>query len=166
MISFAEAAQSLERLCEEIDNLPQLDDAIQAEFKDTKEELSKQVDRRISYIKYAESQIDISKNMRDEWIARVRKFELMLQRLKANSLDVIKSNPGLPYKGSYGYLRAQKNSHPTLILDDEDFLLETTGYQKEKIELDKHAIKIDLENGIEIPGARLIYGEHLRIGVK
>lgn len=166
MISFAEAAHSLETICQEIDSADDIDAAMQLIFQDSAQELSEQVDRRISYIKYAESQALTAREMRDEWETRMHKFDAIIGRLKLNTVKIIKENPGLPYKGRLGAFRVQKNSVPTLLIDDEEALLSIERYQRRPIFLDKSAVKRDLEQGIVIHEARLEYGEHLRIGIK
>lgn len=166
MISFAEAANYLENLCLEIDNAEEIDAAMQMLFQDSAQELAHQVDRRISFIKYAESQVDAAKKMRDEWQERADKFDAMIDRIKSNTVSTIKANPGVPYKGKLGALRVQKNSVPSLVIDDEESLLSIQRYQRRPIYLDKGAVKRDLEQDLIVHGARLEYGEHLRIGVK
>lgn len=162
-ISFAEAANSLENICNEIDNLADIDEAIQLVFKETVDELAHAVDRRISYLEYADSQIYIAKKMRDSWVERIRKFETITQRIKSSTIETMKLNPNLPYKGELGSFRVQKNTQPSLIIRKEEALWMNPDWHKLESVLDKAAIKRDLLNGSVTEGAYLEYGDHLRI---
>ncbi len=165
-ISFSEAAITLERLCDEIDQSDLIADNVITIFKQSAEDLSSAVDRRLAYLKYAEAQIVTAKDMYDKWKDRADKFARVVERIKADTLATMKANPNLPYKGMLGAFRIQRNSQPSLIIEDEAVLLESSTWTIEKVELDKAQIKKALMGGIEIPSARLEYGEHLRIGVK
>lgn len=166
MISFYQAAERLEYICDQIENCAEISQELQKDFEEFKHDLAAAVDRRISYIKYCQSQIELAKKTRDEWHGRAAKFENILERIKANAMEVMRMNPGLAYKGNMGYMRLQKNTVPALVIEDEQDLLSLEQYQKASVLLDKSAVKKDLENGIVLKGARLEWGEHLRIGVK
>lgn len=164
MISLHEAASNLERICDNIDSVDDISAELQSAFVEAGQDLASSVDRRISYIKYCESQIDAARNMREEWDDRAKKFETILDRIKQDAIAAIKANPNLPYKGMLGKLRVQKNSTPTLVLT-ESFCAGIYNVDKVITSLDKKAIIEDLKQGEEIPGAKLEYGEHLRVGL-
>ncbi len=166
MISFSEAATNLEAMCLEIDTAEELTAAIQALFKESVQDLEKSVDRRISYIKYAESQIASAKESANQWVRRQRHFESMLEKIKQNTVEVIKANPGVPYNGSLGALKVQKNPAPSLIIEEGDLEKFPSQYLRTIQTLNRDAVKIDLMSGIEVDGAKLQWGEHLRIGLK
>ncbi len=165
-ISFAEAATTLEHLCDQIDNADVIADNIQTIFKQSTDDLSAAVNRRISYLKYAESQLEGAKKMRDTWNARATKFVKVIERIKADTMATMKANPNLPYKGTLGVFSIRKNSQPSLIIDNETFVRCCADFIQVKEEIDKVSLKVALLNGQEITGVRLEYGEHLRIGVK
>lgn len=166
MISFAEAATSLEALCAEIDTAPELTEAIKDLFVESVADLEKSVDRRISYIKYAESQIVAAKESAHQWVRRQRHFESMLEKIKQNTVEVIKANPGVPYKGNLGVLKVQKNPAPSVVLADDCLERIPSQYIRVIQTVNRDAVKEDLKNGIEVAGAKLEWGEHLRVGLK
>lgn len=165
MISFQEAATNLERICDKIDNAEEISAELQSAFAEAGQDLASSVDRRISYIKYCESQIDAARNMREEWNDRANKFETILARIKQDAIAAIKANPNLPYKGKMGSLRVQKNSVPRLIIDDSQFSCDDYTQVETTTWLDKAAIIDDIKAGRPLLGARLEYGEHLRMGL-
>lgn len=64
--------------------------------------------------------------------------------------------------GSWGYARLQKNSAPSVKIDDPaqlpSSLVHTT------VEPDRERIRLALQGGLEVPGCSLVYGEHVRLG--
>lgn len=166
MISFLEAATKLESLCAEIDDAEELTEQLKEEFDRDVENLAETVDKRISFIKYAESQIKLATEMQDQWIIRKKKFQTALESVKNSTMDMMKSAPNLPYKGNLGNFRIQKNSVPTLICNEEWFL---NNDQCLRASVDLGAVRDRIKRGDDkewpIEVARLEYGEHLRIGV-
>ncbi len=166
MISFYDAATNLERICEDIDYADDITQELKDVFAEANDNLTTAVDRRISYIKYCESQIDAALNMREEWNDRAKKFQKILERIKLETIDTIKANPNLPYRGEMGKLRVQRNSAPTLCIDEANFAPSQNCYiEKISKTLNKQMIIEELKAGNEISGAWLEYGEHLRIGL-
>lgn len=164
MISFYEASQRLEYMCDAVDSTEITDELIK-DFAECKEDFSSAVDQRISYIKYCESQIDLATKMQNEWHDRASKFKNIIARIKQNTIDTINANPNLPYKGKLGSVRIQKNSVPALRYDEDDFL-HNERYRKISYSVDTQMLTRDLKQGIPVPGASLEWGEHLRISVK
>ncbi len=165
-ISFAEAAMTLEHLCDQIDSADVIADNIQTIFKQSTDDLSAAVNRRISYLKYAESQLEGAKQMRDKWNERATKFVKVIERIKTDTMATMKANPHLPYSGSMGKFSIRRNSQPSLIIEDDSYLRCNADWLEVKEEINKTAVKKALLDGQEITGVRLEYGEHLRIGVK
>lgn len=164
MISLSHAATRLEYLCEEIDFSEVLTDHLKQDFDEFKDDLGKAVDRRISYIKYCESQIDLAMKNKEEWYERALSFRVILERIKKNAIETIRANPNLPYKGQWGALRVQKNSKSTLIVEDEE-KIDDSFFETEMI-LNKGWVREAIEEGKSIEGARLELGEHLRVETK
>ena len=165
MISFFDAATTLEKICDQIDNSMEVTDMLRETFLESVDNLEAAVDRRISFIKYAESQIAAAKRMRDQWQDRAERFEKIVDSVEESTKMFMKSYPNMPYKGKLGSLRLQKNSVPALIIDREELDV-SDEYFVHHTTLNKSKIKEELMNGKDIEGARLEYGEHLRIGVK
>lgn len=163
MISLHEAASNLERICDTIDSVDDISAELQSAFAEAGQDLASSVDRRISYIKYCESQIDAARNMREEWDDRAKKFETILDRIKQDAIAAIKANPNLPYKGMLGKLRVQKNSTPYLVLDPDFDIMPYVVKLEPRI--DRSEIIKALKEGKEVPHAKLEYGEHLRVGL-
>lgn len=165
-LSFADAAAELEILCEHIESLDELDTAIHAAFSRSQDSLKDSIDRRIKFLKYAESQVAIAKGMRDEWSKRAFRFETTIERIKADTLGVMKANPDLPYKGTIGGFKRYKNSVPSLEMD-ENWAEDPSYFVTKTISsLDKERLRADLKTGKEIPGVSLRYGEHVRVSTE
>lgn len=165
-ISLSEAAGLLEHLCDNIANSDQVDHTLELFFKTYMNNLSESVDRRISYIKYAESQIKMATEMRDSWDARIKRFNAVIERIKVNTIETMKGNPSIPYKGSFGSLSIRRNAQPSLVIQSEKELFYQKEFIIEKREINRAALKTSLLAGTNIPGASLEYGEHLRIQIK
>lgn len=164
-LSFSEAAADLEILCEQIDDGADINQLVTQLFNRAQDELKDAVDRRIKFIKYAESQVVIAKEMRDEWAARAKRFEKAMEYIKNNTKEVIKANPNIPYKGTIGGFKLYKNSQPSLKLIDEVF--DELDYVKvvEETVFESDRLRQDLKDGKIVMGASLEYGEHLRISL-
>lgn len=178
-LSFAEAAHDLEQLCEQIDDAENISAMLHDMFDRARETLQESVDKRIKYVKYAETQLRLAKEMRDEWATRAQRFEKALEYIKDNTKEVIKANPGIPFRGSLGSVKVCKNSVPSLRIDPDCVILakhtqELVEYMgviapEEYIEnieirvLNKEKLKADLKAGKEVPGITLEHGDHVRI---
>ena len=180
-LSFADAAFEMERICEQLDEVEDIGVLIQEVFNNAKDDLKSAIDRRIKFIKYAESQILIAKDMRDQWATRAERFEKTIEQLKKNTIDVMKANPALPYKGTIGAFKIYKNSQPSMTFDYDTVELsrrnievvdrmgtcapsEYVTIQEVRI-LDKARLKEDIKNGKEVAGVSLEYGEHVRMNL-
>ncbi len=163
MFSFFEAATDLESLCDKIDNSPEITEDIKHMFEDAKSSLQQAVDRRISYVKYCESQIQSAKTNRDDWAKRAQRFEKILASIKEDTIATINANPSLPFRGTMGALIIQKNSVPSLNVDETSVAMK---YWNKIPVLNRELIKRDLMAGEKVKGASLVQGHHLRIGLK
>lgn len=168
MISFLEAAIELERLCDKVDSIDEITPVIEKIFSAATSDLSESVDRRISFIKYAESQIESGKTMRDQWDARIKRFERILNDIKHQTTEVMKSSPNLPYKGQLGSLKVQKNSVPSLVFENADHFMRQyfySVYVDHVPKINNAEVKKYLQAGEILEGTKLEYGEHLRISI-
>ncbi len=165
-LSFADAANELENLCQQIDETEEnLGELVSQLFNRAQDTLKDSIDRRIKFIKYAESQIIVAKDMRDEWAHRAQMFEKTIEYIKENTKQVIKMNPGLPMKGNIGGFKLYKNSMPSLhILPGARIPDQYWLYPMPVI--DKVKMRDDLKKDIAVEGAFLEYGEHVRIGLE
>lgn len=165
MISFQEAAANLERICDTIDSAEEISEHLEAAFAGASSEFAYVVDKRISYMKYCESQISSAIDMIDQWTERAQRFQRILDRIKKDTINTVKANPSIPYRGKLGSIRVQRNSVPALVLDEAKFNGEKYVEVKTVIGINKTAVIQDLKKGEQIPGAKLEYGEHVRIGL-
>lgn len=161
-LDFSEASSLLEAMCADLEN----GDAPDFEtFKFAEGMLSNAVDKRIEYLHYADSQIEKAKVMAAQWSKRRRNFETLVENIKVEIFDAIKANPNLPYKGTLGSFKIQKN--PTCKLHFAASIPPSVDHFPDYVrtvkELDTGAMRADLQAGKEIPGASLEYGEHLRL---
>lgn len=162
MISFFEAANTLEYLCEQIDKGIEIDEELRNTFTEYKEDLEKQVDRRISYIKYCQSQINTANEMQMKWNERKLRFQEIMEKVKIDTVLTMKANPGVPYRGSLGKLAIYKNSQPTLKIE-KDAYLGNYYHSRWVEELDRGRLINELKEGKEVGGVTLEYGDHMRI---
>lgn len=162
MISMKDAALELELLCDEIENIEDLTPSIQQLFQDKELILSETVDKRIRFMEYAKAQTAQAKLISDKWKQRERALDKLLQKLKEDTLVMVKSST-VPLAGTLGKLRAVRNSIPTLIVnEDHPMIKEFYSRIKTEVTIDKVKLKLDLEEGALVEGAILQYGEHLR----
>ncbi len=181
-ISLYDAAKELEGICAQVDDLEgdEIGELVGELLNRARASSVESVDRRIDYIRFAESQAQMAREMRNTWEKRLRTFERVAESIKANTLSIIKTNPGIPFEGSVEKFRVCKNAQPKLIhpltiqrYQTEIILPDSfTPFLDEYIEtktihvLNKEALKKDLKAGKEILGAALELGEHIRIGSK
>lgn len=158
-ISFFEAASQLEAICTTVDSADEITEAIEDIFSVSMTTLSESVDRRIAFLEYAESQIEHAKKRRDKWANRAKQFERALERIKTNTIQVMKNAPDLPYRGELGTLKIQKNSQPSVIVDETSL---HSDYCNVSYAPNRTRIKEAILDGTEVAGARLEYGEHLK----
>lgn len=163
-ISFLDAANHLEQICDKVDSIDEIDKEIEGLFTEATSDLSESVDRRIYFIKYAESQIIAAKKMREEWDSRVKRFEAMIIKIKQSTIETMKAFPNLPYKGETGSFRIQKNSVPSIRIWDEGIIPED--YYIISRAVSRALIKGAIDAGFNVDGVSVEYGEHLRIGLK
>lgn len=164
-ITFEDAAVQLERLCEQVNSLTEITPFIQELFSESKEDLASAVDRRIRFIRYAESQIPYSEKMAKDWKRRAKSFETIVDSVERNTIEFMKAYPDLPYVGALGSLRVQKNP-PKLVFDNEDeFREKNTEFLlvKHTVDIDKDRIRKLLNEGKSIEGVRFEQGDQLRI---
>lgn len=181
-LSFREAAEEMERLCDQVDDLEgdQIGILVIELLNRQQQTMIETVDKRIALLRYCESQEAKAREMRNLWETRLRTFEKFTDNIKSYTLMTIKANPGIPYHGSTEKFRVQKNSQAKLIhplsvhkeqieiveMDCFTNALDTYIESKTVYVLNKEALKKDLKSGKEIFGTSLETGEHIRIGMK
>lgn len=166
------AALVLAELCDKIDNGADLDQELVRAFDDAKLTLAAAVDRRIAFDTWIKGAIEAAREARTQWEERVQLLKAMHERFKANTLAIVQA-ADVPYQGSLGKIRAQRNPvgvkltwgdkllSPDLIdmlgIDDR-FVRVKTEYS-----IDAAAVKAALEAGEDLPWARLDQsGFHVR----
>ena len=158
-----------------------LDQAVLSTFGELKLELAEAVDRRIYFLQYLESQIEHVEKMKKAWSERQRVLETLQDRIKESTKQTIMNTDAkLKLKGTTGELSLQK-SPPALYLsfdvhrksyeivtDDEiaKHKIPTKYLQHvELLQLNKIAIREDLQAGVELNFAKLVRNSHIRIRV-
>lgn len=160
--SMQDAAVDLERLCDEIENGVDLDAAIVELFAEKGQILADTVDKRIRYIEYLNGQIAHAQQVSQTWHKRKMRLSGILDTVRSNAIALVKTSK-VPLAGTLGKLRVVKNPTPALIYDENDENIKKL-YTATRISLEfnKAILKQDLMDGLEVKGARLQYGEHLR----
>lgn len=161
-ISLQEAAVNLERLCDEIECVDDITDQLQVLFGDAKLDLKDSVDRRIALINYANSQVEAAKEMCNGWANRRKKFETIIEHVKASTLNTMKAFPNLSYTGNLGSFQIRK-SPPSLVVHDRDKI--DNEFFIVELRIDHQKLKSALKDGREIQGVSLEQSDHVRISL-
>lgn len=164
-ISFSQAASDLEHICDTIDNLEDdIGPIIEKLFSERIESFSESVDRRIKYIAYLDSQILLCHENEKDWYLRRQRLQKTLNQIKSRTIETIKANPNLKYKGKLGSFVLRKSA--SVIIDDISLLpQEFVQIKSETIPL-KNDIKQSLKSGKPVSGAKLEERENLQITKK
>lgn len=160
-ISFFDAASELERICEKIDTIEELDKELTEQFDQKLLSMKEMVDKRARYLLYAESQIKAAERLEFSWATRKKSFTKAYERIKANTLHTMKCYPDTHFNGTLGGFRIQKN--PKKLVIDETKLDKDEWYIANLVRTpNKEAILKALVAGDTIEGARIEQGEHVR----
>ena len=174
-------ASALTSICEQIENGDNIDDALLAQFNETKLDIAEAIDRRKSFKRYLEMMIDHCKAGKNEIHEQQKRFETVLERLKEKTKEIIEQNPDVPYVDSFGKkLTVVNNGTPKLelklpltasktvshIIDKEqcDFFGVDSKYIKQVsyLTLDTELLKSDLKAGEKLEWAELAWNKQLR----
>src|SRR3990167_1395036 len=101
-ISFADAALEVERICDEIEDLEEIDERVSSLFSEAIENLSETVDRRVRFLDYLDSQIKQATENVDIFHHRKKILEKTKDQVKQRTVETIKANPKLKFKGTLG----------------------------------------------------------------
>lgn len=163
MITLADAAEDLERICDTIANADEITEDMLNLFQKSKEEVEKEVDRAFRYKHYAESQAEYAKKVANEWYERSEKMLAIVDKIKASALATAKSS-SVPLESPNGKIKIRKNSVPSLKYNTEllpkDYLMVVS---QEFVDTVK--IKQALLAGEKVEGATLEWGEHVRFTI-
>ena len=178
-VPLALAVQNLATLMLAIDE-GNLDEAMVKLFTDQRLDLASAVDRRICFFDLCQKHIDSLKEIAKQYELTAKRLELGLEKIKDDTLEIMKTNPDVPYKGELGRLQVQDNASAAVevFLDTtkKSFINIVDPADIEKAQIpDKFLathkyytlviaeVKKALESGEEIPWAKLRKGQHLRI---
>lgn len=183
-ISFSDAALSLAKICNEIDNAEscghletdsQIDILLEKEFSDALIAVTESVDKRKAFYAELVSKIDLAKGYRLKVDIEIDKYEKIKERLIAYTKHIVEAYPNIPFKDSFGkQLKVIDNHNPKLIVDfgddNENQEQYTTRqeamapyfFETRELNLDKEKIKADLVAGKKLSFAHLEYGKQLR----
>jgi hypothetical protein len=140
------------------------------------------VDRNFLFNQYLRSQIELAKDMVNNWKHRRDVMTNVMERHKERLKLALEQNPKVPFKGQHGRIALQKSPDamnlaiPTvkktfeLIADDD-----IEGLSKEMCQkyfpqilvrtVNKEKIKNDLKAGVDVPFAHLKQTNHVRFKV-
>ena len=158
-----------------------LDQAIMSTFGELKLELAEAVDRRIYFLQFLESQIEHVEKMEKAWRERRRVLDNLNERIKESTKATIIAQEGnMKLKGTTGELAVQKSPPAVqysfesfkksydVITDDMVSKYEIPAKYLQPVELlqlNKVAVREDLQAGVELSFAKLVRGNHIRIRV-
>jgi hypothetical protein len=144
-------------------------------------DLADAVDRRIYFLQFLEAQIEHVKKMAKAWAERGRILENLEDRIKESTKQVILSSEGaLKLKGTTGELSVQKSpvsmhlsfepmrKSYEIVTDDIVSKHEIPAKYLQHIELlqlNKTAIRDDLQAGVELSFAKLVRNNHVRLKI-
>jgi len=158
-----------------------LDQAILSTFGELKLELAEAVDRRIYFLQFLESQIEHVEKMEKAWKERRRILENLNERIKESTKTTIIANDGsMKLKGTTGELAVQKSppsveyafdfSKKSFDIVTDDIVSKHKIPAKylqhlELLQINKSAVREDLQAGIELGFAKLNRGSHVRVKI-
>ena len=180
-LSLFSAAIALADLCDKIDNVDELDDALLKEFDEASTSLEESIDRRKFVLREAQSKIELARAYKKSLDDTIKRLSKVQERIEKTTMELISSKPDLPFKDSFGNkVSIRKNSQPSLtftlnlrdskvvsnILDESSIsvlnidskYLKTVSYTT----LDTEKLKLDLQTGVAIEWASLVWGSHVR----
>lgn len=179
-IPFSEAAASLAKICNQIDNAEpcneletdsQIDELLEKEFSDALTAVTESIDRRKAFYAELLSKIDLAKTFRDKVDNEIDKYIKIKERLIAYTKHIVEAYPDIPFKDSFGkQLKVIDNASPKLVFDQDlgaqlinsVAVLDALPYVKQINIIDNELLKKDLLAGKQVPFAHLEYGKQLR----
>jgi hypothetical protein len=168
LVPMYEAAAELASLCKRIEDGEDLDQLLLTTFDRATASLSESIDRRRAFVRELKSKIDLAKDFKRQIQAQQKVCERILDRLKEQTLQLLKDEPDLPWKGSLGGKMSIGRAKESLRFDTsiEDALMGEVNIKYlskiVKYEWNKEAILEDLEKGIDLPWVRLEKTEYVR----
>lgn len=175
------AALDFAALLQQIEELEDIDQAVLSTFGEMKLELADAVDRRIYFLQFLESQVEHVDKMVKAWQSRKKVLQNLTERMEESTKHTILSANGkLKLSGTTGELSVQR-SPPKLDLLFEpmrksfDVLTHDVASKyeipskyiqhTEFLQLNKDALREDLQAGIELSWAKIVRGNHIRIKI-
>jgi len=175
------AAAALVAICQQIEDGINIEDALLAQFNETKLDIAEAIDRRKGLKNYLEMMISHCKAGKSDINDQQKRFETVLERLKEKTKQILIENPEIPYVDSFGKkLSVVNNGTPRLdlklpitisksvnnIVDQQECItfgidqkyLRTVSY----ITLDTETLRNDLKSGTILPWADLTWSTQLR----
>ncbi len=190
--TLGEAVVELELVAREIEEVTSdLSDAMLERFSRAQLAVSERTDAWIQYLDAAKVLVAAGKDKRDRVERAYRAAQNLEKGLRRYLRFQLEAHPDVPFKGSLGSLRVQKNPEALRVdheardgetaaeisirdvtvrgvIHDRLFDLDPSlrGYAKEVTftVLDREKLKGDLQAGLKLPWARLERGTHIRIG--
>lgn len=160
---FAEAAEELSRLADNIENENfKVDEFLVEQMQNSLDDVTAAVDRRKIFIKELDSKIEMAKESEKEAKAAKVKYEKLRERVIESTKHVVEANRGIPFKDSLGKkLKVIPNPNPKLVISGDGTNSQYSMLKSTHV-LDKETLKKDLISGIECDFAHLEWGTQLR----
>lgn len=176
-VPMALASANLTRILEVSDEA-ELTTAMVEMFNETRLDLKDAIDRRICFFDIAKGKIETMDRIAEDYKRASKIIANAVDRLKANTQQIMESNPELPYEGNLGRfsLQASKDSVEYMIPVrrlsannvitekeitehniDQKFITMTQFYQ-----INSEAVREHLTAGGELTWSRLEKNKHLR----
>lgn len=176
-----DAARSLSRLCDRIDEADFCDESLEAEFQTAKLSLAESIDRRKFIFREAESKVELATQWKRDLDETIKRLKRVQERIESYTKLIMTQEPDQPYEDTFGNkLKIVKNSQSQLVLAVDlrdkksvsniidDASLELLGIDDKYVKivtyqtLDTERVKRDLEKGEKLEWASLFRGEHVR----
>lgn len=140
-----------------------IDRALQARFDDSLADVVSAVDRRKAFLRELESKITIARGLVSEAKDAIKSYQAIAERLTENTKQLVLKCPDVEFRDSLGKkLFVIDNPVPRIVVDEYEIDAYPHYYTKTVTQLDQSKIKAELLLGVELPWARLEYGQQLR----
>lgn len=178
-MSLEEAAIELETLCEKVANANELTPELIDQFDTANLTVASEVDRRVKHFVYLKSQIDLAAERAASWQKRKQVCERLMSSLKERTLKFLDSSklklsgnhsqlysqltpPALKLEGNLAFIGKDKKRFVPAEEVTQETYTEAAGYFIRGYELDTQKLKKDLDDGAELPFAKLEQSRSVR----
>lgn len=181
-LTFAELGAMMDSIMTTIDDLDTIvPEHIQTYFSDLQERIEQKVDRTIRYLDYVETMRNETIVERDALNYQIKKSIAYEAKFREYLYQVVKSTPGVVYKGRLGKFTVAKNTQPKVVYSKElqqrkrslDHVVTKEEIAKHRLEPYVDQVAFDVVNttklkqalvaGETFPWCEIALGEHLNV---